>query len=185
MLQIYLKKIDEWELPVIWKIISETCSEWQQMNDPLNEQPIPSKELFFSEVAHDWVEEGNPLLVMQENEIIGVTSWSHISYDYPNNENELVFDIGLILFDKEIRGKGYGAEALSLIVDYLFLMTPYLDGITITTWTGNYPMIALIKKFNLPLSLVKREAFELQDNTYERVVYRLNREIWEGNVNEY
>ncbi|MDR0269363.1 GNAT family protein [Paenibacillus sp.] len=82
---------------------------------------------------------------------IGVTSL--IQIDHKNRNAECIIDIG----DKEFWGKGYGKEALKLLLDYAFLEMN-LHRVSLRVFSFNEKAIHLYKKLGFEQEGTSRQA---------------------------
>lgn len=80
------------------------------------------------------------MIIEKENKVpIGITSL--INIDYKNRNAECIIDIG----EKEYWGKGYGTEALKILLDYVFLELN-LHRVSLKVFSFNEKAIHLYKK---------------------------------------
>lgn len=85
-----------------------------------------------------------------DNKVVGLGGFGHIGTE----SNKRIGDVGIML-DPQIRGKGYGVEAMKMAIDYAF-ETLKLDEVTATMLEKNLPMRNLLDK-KLELKGSKRE----------------------------
>ncbi|ABW18808.1 GNAT family N-acetyltransferase [Alkaliphilus oremlandii] len=88
----------------------------------------------------------------ESNKAIGITSL--INIDYKNRNAECIIDIG----DKETWGKGYGTEAMKLILDFGFLEMN-LHRIFLRVFSFNSRAIKLYEKLGFQQEGRSRESF--------------------------
>ncbi|OZJ05268.1 hypothetical protein BZG36_01964 [Bifiguratus adelaidae] len=79
------------------------------------------------------------------DKVVGLGGFGHIGHE----NGERIGDVGVML-DPEVRGKGYGVEAMTLAINYAFDVLK-LDKVTATILAKNVPMRNLLDK---KLSLV-------------------------------
>lgn len=87
----------------------------------------------------------------ESNTPIGITSL--INIDYKNRNAEFIIDIG----DKNFWGKGYGTEAMKLILDYSFLEMN-LHRISLRVFSFNNKAIKLYEKMGFKCEGRSRES---------------------------
>jgi RimJ/RimL family protein N-acetyltransferase len=87
--------------------------------------------------------------------------------------------VGIFLPEEETWGKGYGTEALRLLVDHLFDEMK-LQEIRTATWTGNKRMIRCAEKsgFAVAARMPHRAEFSVRGEPLERIEFSISREDW-------
>jgi len=98
----------------------------------------------------------------------GDTLLGSIGIDEPNHINRSAV-IGLFIGEKENRGKGYGAEALRLMLNYCF-KTLNLHNIMLYVYSNNEQGIACYKKVGFSEMGRRREA-KFKDGEYVDIIY--------------
>ena len=90
--------------------------------------------------------------------------------------------IGISIPEEEHWGKGYGTEAVSLHIDYLFDSFG-LETIKTATWTGNKGMVRCAQKagFTNYQLMPHRSPTSVRGEPLERIEFTLTREEWSGN----
>ncbi|CAM0135767.1 hypothetical protein VKS41_001802 [Umbelopsis sp. WA50703] len=86
-----------------------------------------------------------------DNKVVGLGGYGHIA----RNSDESIGDAGVML-QPEVRGKGYGVEAIKLALDYAFDGLK-LNAVTLTMLKKNVAMCNLIDK-KLKLQGIERES---------------------------
>jgi RimJ/RimL family protein N-acetyltransferase len=87
--------------------------------------------------------------------------------------------VGITLPEPEVWGKGYGTEAVRLVVDYLFCEMN-LPSVRTKTWTGNRRMRRVAEKVGFK-ELAKsphRAPVSVRGEPLEFVEYGISREEW-------
>ena len=87
--------------------------------------------------------------------------------------------VGICLAEQENWGKGYGTEALRLLLDYLFAEMG-LQEVRMNTWTGNVRMIrcALKAGFEEVYRSPHRAAISIRGEPLERIDLAISRGRW-------
>ena len=87
--------------------------------------------------------------------------------------------VGICLPEEETWGKGYGTEAVRLLVDHLFDEMKLQEIIT-ATWTGNKRMVRCAEKsgFAVAARMPHRAEFSTRGEPLERVEFSISREDW-------
>jgi len=89
--------------------------------------------------------------------------------------------IGIVIYDPENWGKGYGTDALSLWCDYLFEQRPDFVRLDLRTWSGNTGMMKLAEKLGFTREATFRQARIVDGDYYDGLGYGILREEWETN----
>lgn len=82
--------------------------------------------------------------------------------------------IGLRIFKKENRGRGYGSEALALFSEYLFMTKP-IERITLEISSDNIPSIRMAESVGYTKEGVMRKAFFLRGKLTDTVIFGMLR----------
>ena len=101
------------------------------------------------------------------------------SYNW-DQEEESAF-IGICIPEEENWGKGYGTEAVSLFLDFLFDSFG-LKTIRAGTWTGNERMVRCAQKagFSNQKTMPHRSPMSVRGEPLERIEFSLSRAEWYG-----
>ena len=116
------------------------------------------------EIVEALAKNGNTFsIVMQENDkIIGTCSFSNI------NETNRVAEIGIIIGEKECHNKGYGTEAVNLLLQFGFENRNY-NNIYLHVHSFNERAIACYEKAGFKRQGVCREAIIHGNKKYDRL----------------
>lgn len=87
--------------------------------------------------------------------------------------------IGIMIFDPEKWGKGFGYQALGLWCQYLFDTQPLFVRLDLRTWSGNYGMMKLAAKLGFKEEAVFRMARIVEGEYYAGLGYGILRTEWE------
>ena len=101
-----------------------------------------------------------------------------ISYYNWDREEESAF-IGICIPEEENWGKGYGTEALSLFLNFLFDSMD-LDTIRTATWTGNKRMVRCAQKagFTNQKTMPHSSSTSIRGEPLERIEFSLSSAEW-------
>ena len=88
--------------------------------------------------------------------------------------------VGIVIYDPNNWGKGYGYEALGLWCDYLFATEPRFVRLDCRTWSGNEGMMKLATKLGFQQEAVFRKARIVDGEYYDGMGYGILREEWEA-----
>lgn len=89
---------------------------------------------------------------------------------------------GISLFDPTTWGKGFGYEALTLWVDYLFEKYPEIVRLDFRTWSGNVGMMKLALKLGFIEEARFRKARIVNGQYYDGLAYGILREEWQRRI---
>ena len=179
----YFKKVEGKKvyLSPICSDDAEKYTKW--MNDFYVTDKINSScNLVTIENEKAWLEKNSGIgnyqfaIVKQENdELIGNCSLHKI--DFINQ----IATVGIFIGDKENRGKGYGSEALELLLSYGFNHLN-LNNIMLTVFSFNAPAIACYKKVGFKEIGIRREAYFKNNERYDEIFMDILRsEYYEKN----
>lgn len=156
--------------------------EWHRFNGPYY-PPTPLEKI--PDILTQWkkkIETGEWLTPRKEfviakkatNEMLGKVTRYWIS------EETHWLALGIVIYDPNNWQGGYGTEAFSLWVDYLFHADPRLVRLGLRTWSGNHGMMALAGKLGFTKEAVFRKARIVNDEYYDGLGYGILREEWES-----
>ena len=102
---------------------------------------------------------------------------------YNWDDDEKATFIGIAIPDEEHWGKGYGTEAVSLFLNYLFEDFD-LNIIRTATWTGNLRMVRCAQKAGFGNEEISphRAQHSVRGEPLERIEFSLSREEWLKNL---
>jgi RimJ/RimL family protein N-acetyltransferase len=157
-----------------WKYVDETQAA-KKWNGPYILEKQMTKTEFLKEWANDEeLFEGVPsTLVMAVNDqFIGVVG----AYWVDKNTNWL--ETGIVTYNSDYWNGGYGSEAYSLWIDYLFENTT-LHRIGMSTWSGNERMMRVADKLGMQLEAKIRDARMVDGKYYDAIKMGILRSEWE------
>jgi RimJ/RimL family protein N-acetyltransferase len=88
-----------------------------------------------------------------------------------------VYEIGVTLFDRRDRGRGYGLEAARLLVDHLF-DAEEAARVQATTAAWNEPMRAILARLGFREEGLLRSFFPTAEGRDDYVMYGITRRDW-------
>ena len=86
--------------------------------------------------------------------------------------------IGITIYDPQTWGKGIGAEAMKLWIDYLFENRSEIVRLDMRTWSGNGGLMHLAKKLGFTQEACFRKARIVDGQYYDGLGYGLLRDEW-------
>jgi RimJ/RimL family protein N-acetyltransferase len=118
---------------------------------------------------------------------VDTTEGQHIGWVnyYELDEQAKRAYVGICLPEEETWGKGYGTQAVRLLVDHLFDEME-LQEIRTATWTGNKRMVRCAEKsgFTEVARMPHRAAFSIRGEPLERIELSISREDWSAQKKE-
>lgn len=147
---------------------AEKYAKW--MNDfEVTDKINSSCNMLTLESEKNWIEKNSGIkdyqfaIIKQENdELIGNCSLHNL--DFINQRAT----VGIFIGDKENRGKGYGSEALKLLISYGFNHLN-LNNIILAVYSFNTPAIACYKKVGFKEMGRRREAYFKNNERYDEI----------------
>lgn len=92
------------------------------------------------------------------------------AYDIDGDSNKLA--VGIDIPPPTARGKGYGQEALTAFINYLFTATGKTTIYT-QTWSGNLPMLALAAKMGFKETARIKDKREVNGQKYDALTFAI------------
>ncbi|PKK39000.1 hypothetical protein ABB02_01814 [Clostridiaceae bacterium JG1575] len=164
-------------------------TEWMDWDAPWEENDFNIEEFRKSCLAR--LETNAPSSISSPKEIEILATKEHIgrvntytideNYDYSRKGTH--WTIGIDIYDPSNRKQGYGTEAWWLYIRFLLENGP--DDIYTQTWSGNYPVLALMQKLGFELIHTK-EAYQIvAKKRVDGLTYKLNKDIFQAALNEW
>lgn len=172
---IKLKKIKQKDLKVIWlKAYQEDMPKWATLNAPYFEeyQKYEDFETFFKEESKFFVRDSVRGIYL-DGEIIGA-----VSYYYESKKTRWL-EAGILIFEEENWGKGFGFEALTLWFDKIFKLEKDIVRIGMTSWSGNEGLMKLAIKLGMKEEGRLRKVRYFKGTYYDSMKYGILKEEWE------
>ena len=112
---------------------------------------------------------------------IDTTEGRHIgwvNYYHLDEQAKRVY-VGICLPEEKTWGRGYGTEALNLLIDYLFDEMD-LEDVRAATWTGNKRMVRCAEKcgFREVRRTPYSAEYSVRGEPLERIEFSISREVW-------
>lgn len=95
----------------------------------------------------------------------------------PYPSNPACLELGGLIEDPKLRGKGYITEALQLTLEFLFLTKPIVR-VQATTGPGNVAIQRLLERAGFAREGVLRQSYFVNGAFDDRVMYALLRDEW-------
>ncbi|SEA25099.1 Protein N-acetyltransferase, RimJ/RimL family [Thalassobacillus cyri] len=157
-----------------WKY-EETEQAAKKWNGPY----IPEPKLTMKEYRESWENDyyifpsvPNTLIITVEGQLIGTVG----SYWVDKNTNWL--ETGIVIYDKNYWNGGYGSEAYSRWIDYLFQSTD-INRLGMSTWSGNIRMVKVAEKIGMKEEARIRQARMVDGIYYDAIKMGVMRKEWE------
>lgn len=113
------------------------------------------------------------LLIEREHQIIGSVVY------YWENEPARWLEIGITIYEPRYWNGGYGTEAISLFIPYLF-QNLTIERIGLTTWSGNKRMMTVAEKVGMQLEGRIRKSIYHDGIYYDSIKMGMLREEWQA-----
>lgn len=131
----------------------------------------------------EWIREGQRgrehflfgIRVLPMDDLIGFIELSDVMWSHRNSW--LTIAIG----DAEYRGRGYGSEAMSLILEFAFRELN-LHRVQLTVFSYNTPAIRLYEKLGFQREGVYREFLERDGQRFDMILYAILKREWEASA---
>ncbi|NLW52975.1 MAG: GNAT family N-acetyltransferase [Tissierellia bacterium] len=157
-----------------------TDTEWIDWDAPWEEADFNIDE--YRKNSQLRLEKNRPLSIYDSREIEILATGDHIgrinSYNIDEHCNYTVEEknltIGIDIFSPTHRKKGYATEAWLLHINYL--IENGQENIYTQSWSGNYPVLALMKKLGFELINTKKEYEVVKNKKVDGLTFKLNKE---------
>ena len=138
-----LRTIKE-DLQLIWEISygPKADLEWMKYNGPYFKDPVETWETFSTGYGKSLINDSMSKAIVADDKIVGIVT----AYWIDGNLKQWL-EVGILIYDVSIWGKGIGNVALSLWLKELFNQFDYLPHIGFTTWSGNKGMQKIIRSY--------------------------------------
>ncbi|WP_096438955.1 GNAT family N-acetyltransferase [Alteribacter populi] len=153
--------------------LSELINLYTKNNWNFHADPVPSEEEIIKRYKTGWYEDDKETFWIEETKKkVGLIIISDISDTMP-----LLFDVRL---SNEVRGKGYGEQAVKWATNYIFSDSNEKIRIEAYTRHDNYAMRKIFYKCNFQKEGYLRESWENDDGSVEDAfIYAIIRKDWE------
>jgi len=113
-LRVTLRSIEREDLPVLWAFNNDLEVELASGGDPPIPQSLARLQARFEESLRHGERDGTHFAIECDGKIIGICDLFHF------DETAQTCELGIIIGDKAYWGKGYGREAVGLLLRYAF-----------------------------------------------------------------
>lgn len=103
----------------------------------------------------------------------------NMNVPYPDKDPHQTV-IGIGIYETKFRDKGFGTEAIALLLDYLFLEKEF-TWVGFTTWSGNPRMIKVGEKLGFRLEARIRRCIYVFGDFYDKIQMGILPEEWREN----
>ncbi|GLX70263.1 GNAT family N-acetyltransferase [Paenibacillus glycanilyticus] len=174
-----LRSVQEEDLYSLWQLkYGEENPEWKQWDAPYFPLVQMDFDSYKAQLNTRFSADEVPSMVIieTEGEIIGTVVY------YWEDKPSLWLELGITIYSPAHWSGGYGTEALTLWIDYLFEAMP-LVRVGLTTWSGNKRMIRCAEKLGMMMEARIRKVRLHQGEYYDSIRMGILREEWEGREN--
>ncbi|EIT86070.1 putative acetyltransferase [Fictibacillus macauensis ZFHKF-1] len=157
-----------------WKY-EEPLQEAKKWNGPYIKEPY----LTYAEFVKEWQDRSSiadhvpsSLLIKDNEYCIGIVEshWIDRGTDW--------LETGIVIYDPHYWNGGYGTEAYSLWIDFLFRHTS-LPRLGMSTWSGNKRMIEVARKLGMKEEACIRQARIVDGQRFDAIKMGILRSEWE------
>ncbi|MFD1954222.1 GNAT family N-acetyltransferase [Paenibacillus thailandensis] len=176
-----LRSVQDDDLFTLWELIyGEAKPEWKKWDAPYFPHEQIGFENFGEKIRERLVGSDVPsmLIIEKDDRIIGTVTY------YWEHKPSLWLELGITIYKPEFWSGGYGTEALTLWIDYLFNAMP-LVRVGLTTWSGNTRMIRCAEKLGMQMEARIRKVRLYNGVFYDSIRMGILREEWEGRQSLY
>ncbi len=161
--------------------LSRPDKKFNEFNGPYFKQDTLEEHLKYVENLKKKLENNeevkpNIRLISSDGQILGTCSW------YWKSKETNWIEVGIVIFEENNWGKGIGTKVLARWIDYVFDLHPEIVRIGLTTWSGNFGMIAVSEKLGLKREACFRKARIVGGKYYDSVSYGILREEWNRKI---
>ncbi|WP_409301125.1 GNAT family N-acetyltransferase [Peribacillus sp. SCS-155] len=163
----------------VWQLAyGEKDPEWKKWDAPyFRLEPLTLEEYIISQNEREALNERenlySQLVIEAKGELIGTIGF------YWEHKGSRWLEIGITIYNPEYWNGGFGTEALTLYIDYLFNNLD-VERVGLTTWSGNERMIAASKKVGMIMEGRMRKCRYYNGVYYDSIRMGMIREEWES-----
>lgn len=161
--------------PLYYWVHEDSVQEAKKWNAPYIPRVHRTKEKFLSQ----WYDTVNllprlpdSLVILTDDIVIGAVN------AYWVDENTQWLETGIVIYNPEYWGGGYGSEVYKLWIDYIFDATD-IHRIGMSTWSGNVRMMKTAAKLGMKEEARIREARVVDGVRYDAIKMGMLRHEWE------
>ncbi len=174
-----LRSITDQDIPVLWELIyGEEEPEWKKWDAPYYPLEPHTLETYRSHehARQERLKQQEPdsrLIIEVDDTIIGTVTY------YWEHKPSLWLEVGIGIYNVNYWNGGYGTEALTLWIDYLFTQLP-LARVGLTTWSKNQRMMRVGEKLGMKLEGRMRKCRIHEGRYYDSIRMGVLREEWQA-----
>ena len=161
-----LKRIKVEDMTQLWRIgFSEVSPEWKQWDAPfLNDyHPYPNEKSFINSNLAARIMSDSVRGIFFNDQIIG-----NVTRLWQDKE----WQIGIVIYNPELRNQGLGQLALSMWIEAIYLDYPNLKHLSLITWSGNISMIKTAESLGFQLVEKMPSLYHFQGKEYDQLKYQ-------------
>ncbi|UNK17505.1 GNAT family N-acetyltransferase [Paenibacillus sp. N3/727] len=165
------------DMPVLYDLIYGCDQpEWKKYDAPYFPLDHRTYEQFLKQWGTDFSSDDLPddLLIEVNGQIIGIVTY------YWESKGTRWLEAGIVIYSPDYWSGGYGTDALSLWMGYLFEALN-IGRVGITTWSGNPRMMRCAEKVGMQLEGRMRQCRYYEGVYYDSIRMGITREEWESN----
>ena len=167
--QISVRTIKETDLEILFDLMNDISSQGEFLPITLTSQVKLKSEFLENGFVSDNSE--HYLIVDSSDEVVGVI-WAFKSVPYFD-----AIEVGYQIFDLANRGKGYAAQALSLLYQYIF-ESKRVNRVELRIAVANIASQKVALKVGFTLEGINREAAFSKGKLHDMQVYAMLRSEW-------
>ncbi|WP_106766673.1 GNAT family N-acetyltransferase [Paenibacillus faecalis] len=164
------------DMPVLYDLIYG-CEqpEWKKFDAPYFPHEHLTYEQFLKQWGTDFTSDKlpNDLLIEADDQIVGTVTY------YWEYKPTRWLEAGIVIYSPDHWSGGYGTDALSLWVDFLFEHLE-IGRVGITTWSGNPRMMRCAEKVGMQMEGRMRKCRYYNGIYYDSIRMGMTREEWES-----
>lgn len=169
---IRIRKVKESDLKKLWKTAYKDNLEWMKWNGPYFNDPVYEEEVFVQNIGPKYYVDSDSIgLILYKDKIIG-----SVSYSFIDGQLKQWIEFGIVIYAKDVWGKGLGTQICKLWIDYIFKLYPYIPHLGYTTWSGNKGMMSIGEKLGMTLEARIRKVRFHQEQYWDSIKYGILRE---------
>lgn len=165
-----LKRIKREDLEKIYNLeYSSENPKWKKYNAPyFDDFKFISYEEFMEKESDFYLKDGCRGIYV-DGEIIGCVT------RYWKDKRTRWLNIGIVIYNENFWGKGYGTEAIRLWILETFKDVEDIENIGLTTWSGNIGMMKVAEKLGMTLEARIRKVRYYNGVYYDSISYGILR----------
>lgn len=168
---VILRPLESYDIPELVEMANDASNFDGGMRHALNSPG----ELMTEVQRNNLIENDRFVLAVLERESRDLIGSVHV---YPTHSMYSIPEVGVYIYPKEKRGRGYGFEVTALTVGLLFDSRP-VPKVTMVTNTKNAFLFPVLERFGWRREAVMRNVFFYAGDYQDYAVYSLTRRSWE------